>query len=138
MTQHTLKYSRYLFVYGTLMQQSDHEMSVFLKSHSKYLGNASFQGKLYDVTEFPGAILSKNSNDKVYGQIFELDAPETVFEVLDPYEGIDKRLNPPYLYTRTLVTANIENNKTIATWIYLYNLSVSHLKRIPSGRYFDF
>lgn len=127
--------SKYLFVYGTLMQDFKNEMSKFLVSHSQFISNGYFNGKLFEVDGFPGAILSENKEDKVYGSIFKLNDNEFIFKVLDVYEGIDATSKVPDLYKRNIITAFLENGELLQTWVYLYNLSTTNLIQITSGKY---
>ena len=127
--------SNYLFVYGTLMQESKNEMSQFLATHSQFIDYGYLIGKLYKVADFPGAVLSNNIDEKVFGAVYELKDSYKVFKVLDVYEGIDKTSLEPDLYKRLLINVFLENNTTLNCWVYIYNFPVDSLKHIPSGRY---
>lgn len=127
--------AKYLFVYGTLLKDSRHEMSDFLLSHAVNIGSAYFHGKLFQVSWFPGAILSNINSERVYGSLFKLNDLEIVFKTLDDYEGVSK-LSPQFsLFKRELVTAYFEDGSTIETWVYLYNLPTKNLKLISSGNF---
>lgn len=125
--------SDYLFVYGTLQKNLDNDMSKFLSENAQIVGKGYFHGKLYRVSWFPGAITSINTSDKVYGSIFKLINSETVFNVLDDYEGVGDNHTKPNLYRKEIVTAYLENRDALKTWVYIYNHSISHLKQIISG-----
>ncbi|WP_435139181.1 gamma-glutamylcyclotransferase family protein [Formosa sp. A9] len=127
--------SKYLFVYGTLMQQSKHEMALFLNAHSKFIDHGYCHAKLFEVDGYPGAVLSANKKHRVYGQIYELDNTETVFKVLDIYEGINPLLPEPFLYKRELIPVFTSENTAVISWMYLYNLPTTNLQYIPSGKY---
>ena len=58
---------------------------------------------------------------------------ENVFKVLDAYEGIGRVPKASDLFKRESVHAMLDDGTTIETWVYLYNRSVNHLKRISSG-----
>ena len=126
-----------LFVYGTLLKDSNHEMARFLEAHSECLGDGYFCGKLYMVSWYPGAVLSKNTSEKVHGKIFKLHDANAVFEVLDNYEGAGDNQPKPNLYKKALVTSYLEGGIAMKTWIYLYNLSTSNLEQITSGKFFE-
>ncbi|MBD0832764.1 gamma-glutamylcyclotransferase family protein [Aestuariibaculum sediminum] len=126
---------QYLFVYGTLLQDCNNEMSQFLQKHAEIVGHGYFCGKLYDVDEFPGAILSEDFSKKVYGNIYKLSNPELVFKVLDEYEGIGAEQTDLDLFKRVKVEAFTEAGHTLKTWVYIYNLPTNQLRLIPSGRY---
>lgn len=133
--------SDYLFVYGTLLKNKDNEMSKFLASHSDFIRKGYFNGKLYLVDWFPGAILSDNtetssaqvSEERVFGSVFKISDPALVFKVLDDYEGLGEHHPKPHLFKKERITVFLENNTEIKAWVYLYNRSTAHLKRIISG-----
>lgn len=125
--------SDYLFVYGTLQKNVDNDMSKFLSKHAVLIGKGYFHGKIYKISWFPGAITSINTSDKVYGSIFKLINPETVFNVLDNYEGVGENHPKPNLYKKEIVKAYLEDGTVLQSWVYIYNHTVSHLDQIISG-----
>lgn len=112
-------------------------MSKFLAAHSQFIGKGYFYGKLYQVTWFPGAVLSVNTSSKVYGMVFKIENPEGVFIVLDDYEGIGEHYPEPQLFKKVFTTAYLEDGTTLKTRVYLYNLPVNGLKQITSGDYLN-
>ncbi|GAA4951256.1 gamma-glutamylcyclotransferase [Algibacter agarivorans] len=131
-------HSNYLFVYGTLLKDLDNDMSKFLNVHARLVGKGYFYGQLFQVSWFPGAIESTNTSEKVYGSIFNVKDFETLFKVLDDYEGVGENQPKPNLYTRELVTAFLQDGSELETWVYLYNLPTEHLKQIISGDFLKF
>ncbi|WNH10752.1 gamma-glutamylcyclotransferase family protein [Thalassobellus suaedae] len=129
--------SDYLFVYGTLQKDMDNDMSKFLSKHAVLVAKGYFHGKLYKVSWFPGAIISSNALDKVYGSVFKLINSETVFKVLDDYEGIGENYPKPNLYKKDTVTAYLDNGLTLKTWVYIYNHRVTDLEQIISGDFLN-
>ncbi|TNJ42974.1 gamma-glutamylcyclotransferase [Tamlana fucoidanivorans] len=125
----------FLFVYGTLLKQADNEMSRFLASHSHCIGDGYFQGKLFQVAHYPGAILSDAPADKVYGSVYQLYHASTVFNVLDDYEGINEQSDVPDLYKRILVEAWLFDKRKLKAWVYIYNRPTKGLPVISSGKY---
>jgi gamma-glutamylcyclotransferase (GGCT)/AIG2-like uncharacterized protein YtfP len=125
----------YVFVYGTLMRNVNNNMSRFLQANARFIGDAYIYGKLYEVNEYPGAIMSIDPSERVCGNIFEIRNVEAVFKALDEYEGIGAGNPTCYEYVRTQVTAYLEDHTEITTWFYVYNFSTESLKRIVSGRY---
>lgn len=129
--------SKYLFVYGTLLQDCNNEMSQFLAKHAEFVGKGFFCGRLYDVDEFPGAVSSTDMSKKVYGSIYKIADQELVFKVLDEYEGIAAEQTDLDLFKRIIVEAYFEAGHTVKTWVYEYNLPTTNLRLIPSGRYLE-
>ena len=122
-----------LFVYGTLLNENN-EYAVYLKNHSRFYSNGKIKGKLYDIGEYPGAILLPKGEDYIYGSILELDQPENVFPVIDDYEGYGNDQPGPNEFIRLL--AQVETSSALLNcWVYVYNLPIAGLKLIKNGRY---
>lgn len=127
--------SEYLFVYGTLLKDFESYMSKFLERNSEFIGSGYFNGRLFEISWYPGAILSDIDAEKVYGHVFKIHNTDSIFKTLDNYEGIGETAEHPNEYIRVLVNAFLDSNKTINTWVYVYNRPVTHLKLIHSGNY---
>ena len=93
------------------------------------------RGKLYDIGEYPGAILNIESKNYVFGKIYELIDVEKVLKLLDDYEGFGPDQLQPNLFVRQLIAIETAIGG-IECWVYLYNLPVEGLKLIESGKYF--
>lgn len=122
----------YLFVYGTLLKPINNPMSKFLNKHSEFLGTGFINGKLYDVGSYPAAISSNLKTDKIFGTVLKIKNAEQTFKVLDMYEGTTEA-NP--LYIKKTMSVYLDNQSQVTAWVYIYNRSVNHLKRILSGNY---
>lgn len=129
--------SDFLFVYGTLLQNADNDMSRFLAARSKVKGKAYFFGKLYKISWFPGAILSDNTSNKVHGTCIKLSNTEATLSALDDYEGYDANDLESSLFTRQLVTIYDENGASYKAWVYLYNQNIEGETHIPSGDFLN-
>ncbi len=127
----------YLFVYGTLLRRISHPMAEFLHENSSFVENGYFQGRLYDVDVYPGAILSTDPDDQVYGNILGLKDPEKVWKKLDPYEGYLETNPDISLYIKQFVDV-YAGEQVYSCWVYLYNKSVNDLTRIISGDYLSY
>ena len=126
--------SAFLFVYGSLLDE-DNEFAVYLKDNSKFYSTGKVRGRLYDIGEYPGAILSAEGDEYIYGNILEIDTPEKVFKLIDDYEGYGGEQSWPNEFIRVLI--DIETGSgAVSCWIYLYNLPVNGLRDIKGGRYF--
>ena len=107
-----------LFVYGTLrrnaqrdaVQQAAHEK---LARHSRWLGTATVDGKLYPLGEF--FVLVYPERERVPGEVYAVDPAQwrPVIEYLDDYEGSD--------YRRDVVQAQLDHGEMISAWAYLLN-----------------
>jgi gamma-glutamylcyclotransferase (GGCT)/AIG2-like uncharacterized protein YtfP len=127
--------SNYLFVYGTLLKDFESYMSKFLEKNSEFIGTGYFNGKLFEISWYPGAVLSSVPTDKVFGHIFKILNKEKTIQILDEYEGIVDTAEHLNEYKRELIEAYLDSNETIKTWVYVYNNSTENLKVIASGNY---
>lgn len=128
----------YLFVYGTLRRDSRSEMFHLLARHAVFVGDSTFQGKLFRVDYYPGVVASENPNDVVHGEVYKLIASDIVLARLDDYEECGPGYPEPHEYIRRKqnVTLNGEGS-VIPAWIYLYNRPIAGLELIPSGDFYN-
>jgi pyruvate carboxylase len=117
----------YLFVYGTLRSQMHDPLHRLLETQAILVGTGTFQGKLYDLGRYPGAVPSRGQTDHVIGEIYRFNDPQRAFEILDEYEG--------HRFKRKRVTIIQADGKSITSWIYLYARSVTRRSLIRSGDY---
>ncbi len=125
--------NRYLFVYGTLLDESN-PYSVFLKENSHFYQKGRFRGALYNIGNYPGAVFVPASETFVHGSIFLIDDPKTVLKELDDYEGFGDDYAQPNEFLRVLIEVETDS-ASLKCWVYLYNLDTSALPTILSGRY---
>jgi len=127
---------QFLFVYGTLLQPGN-EFADYLNKHCKFINRGKVNGRLYDIGEYPGAVVDSADERFIHGGIFMMDEPEAILKVIDDYEGIGELYDHPQEYTRELVdilTVNGAEN----CWMYLYNLPVSKYRQIIGGNYMQY
>lgn len=111
---------RYLFSYGTLLPDHAPAEIAPVVSRLRPIGRGKVRGRLYDLGDYPGAVLSK-TGPVIVGQIFELpDAPE-VIKKLDEYEGFDPAHPQGSLFVRKRSLVTVGNGKKVWCWIYVYN-----------------
>jgi gamma-glutamylcyclotransferase (GGCT)/AIG2-like uncharacterized protein YtfP len=122
-----------LFVYGTLLN-GENESAVYLKTNSRFYSEGKIPGKLYNIGKYPGAVLLPDCKDYIYGRVLQLDHPENAFAIIDDYEGYRADQSIPNEFIR-LISLVETSSAQINCWIYVYNLSISGLKLIKSGRY---
>ncbi len=126
-----------LFVYGTLMQDTDSAMARFLHARAYSRGIAYLPGRLYDLGSYPGAVYDPEEKNTITGQIYTLRDPEAILPILDEYECVSENPTEPEEYVRILVPALLEG-KIVSSWIYQYNFATAHLPLIPSGNYLTY
>lgn len=116
----------HLFVYGTLRNVKSHPMHRLLLP-ATLVGLGAFQGQLYDLGDYPGAVASENAADIVRGEVYLLHEPATALSNLDRYEGQE--------YIRQAASIRLDTGEIIEAQIYLYNRPTRALRRIASGDY---
>jgi pyruvate carboxylase len=116
----------YLFVYGLLRSDVGGPMQPVLSGTALLIGRATWQGRLYRVAKFPGAVAS-DDGDYVIGELCELgeDAAELLAR-LDVYEGTPD----DYVRVRSKVRCV---GREVEAWIYVWHRPADGLKRIESG-----
>ena len=129
--------SDHLFVYGTLMRGFDHPMARLLSRSADFLGEARCQGRLYLVKHYPGLVLSGDSADVVFGELYRLRAPGELLREFDMYEACGEGFAEPTEYVRQMLPVTSEGRSVDEAWTYLYNWPVAHLPRIVSGRFLE-
>lgn len=123
---------QYLFVYGTLRKGLAPLEIAETVEKLKFVGEGFIYGSLYDLGEYPAALLG--ASDKVFGEIFELPDDKRVLQKLDEYEGFYPNSREKSLYVRKRTTAYVGNEK-LRTWIYESNQDLSNFPIIESGNY---
>ena len=131
--------TEYLFVYGTLRADIGHEMHHILAQNASFVGNAIFNGKLFNLSDYPGAVLSDDLRDKVFGEVYALtpEKRQEVFAILDEYEGYLPQQEAITEFRRNLVSVIPEGGGPLLAWIYLYNLNTESAEEIQSGNYLE-
>lgn len=124
---------QHIFVYGSLREALRHPLRRILRIGGEHLGEARFQGILYDVDWYPGAVPSDHPGDSVVGDLYRLVSPATVLEHLDVYERCTPSDPQPTLFRRGRFEVCRADGLRCVAWIYIYNRSVAGLCRIRSG-----
>ena len=125
--------SPYLFVYGTLLDKQN-EFGAYLNANCTFYADGRFKGRLYDMGEYPGAVIDNKGSNYVHGKIYRLNNTKQVFKQLDHYEGFGPDEAQPNLFVRELVSVEAAET-AVACWVYLYNLPVNGFRLIESGVY---
>jgi gamma-glutamylcyclotransferase (GGCT)/AIG2-like uncharacterized protein YtfP len=125
---------RYLFSYGTL--QPSHAPAEIAPTvrRLRHVGRGSVHGRLYDLGEYPGAVLSRNG-PLVLGQVFELPDDPEVLTRLDQYEGFNPQRPRTSLFIRKRCLVKLDNGKKLFCWMYSYNRPPGTASPLPTGVY---
>lgn len=126
-----------LFVYGTLRRASPSEMHQVLRRDADFLSEGFFQGILYRIDGYPGAVPSADRNDRVVGELYRLRQPSEILARLDAYEECGPEFPPPAEFVRRQAMITAISGREIEAWIYLYNRPTAGLRRIESGDFLE-
>jgi gamma-glutamylcyclotransferase (GGCT)/AIG2-like uncharacterized protein YtfP len=123
----------YLFVYGTLRRDSNSERYHLLARYGQFVGDATYQGKLYMVDYYPGLVPSDNPQDIVYGEVYKLSDPDIVLSRLDDYEECGPTFSKPTEYVRCKHHVKLRSGDVISAWVYIFDKPTDGLRLIESG-----
>jgi gamma-glutamylcyclotransferase (GGCT)/AIG2-like uncharacterized protein YtfP len=126
-----------LFVYGTLMRAAEHHMHPVLARGSTFIGNARFNGRLFLVAHYPGAVASTAADEHVHGEVYWLHDTARLLAVLDDYEACAPASPQLHEFIRRRSAVMLADNRSAEAWIYLYSRAVDGLPRILSGRFLE-
>jgi gamma-glutamylcyclotransferase (GGCT)/AIG2-like uncharacterized protein YtfP len=126
-----------LFVYGTLMRGVDHPMAQLLSRSADFIGEARCRGRLYLVKHYPGLVLSDDSTDVVFGELYRLHQPRELLREFDMYEACGEGFPAPTQYIRQMLEVTRDGQAADEAWTYVYNWPVTGLPRIASGRFME-
>lgn len=133
------KYTRYIFVYGTLME--GFKRNNFLRDYnaSKVSNHAKIRGKLYKLETYPAAIESQEGDSYIHGELYLMTSSEKeLLKALDTEEEYHIGDLNNSLYYRKLSTIILEESgQTKEGWVYYYNRPIGDAKEIKSGNYRD-
>ena len=129
----------HLFVYGSLLTAERNAMGERLRTEATLVGAATFAGRLYQVSWYPGVIANSAAGDIVHGEVYRLGAPPATLVWLDGYEGVNTDATSvaecgEYIRVEAAVTVA---GAALTCWIYLYNRDVAGLTPVPSGHWAD-
>ena len=124
--------SDYLFVYGTLKSDAINIHAQKFHEQAELVGHARWFGRLYLVTNYPAAIISRDEDECVFGELWKLNNPEQVLLLLDEYEQCVVSSPSPHEYKRSLQAVRTDG-EIISAWVYVYQLNIDRLSRIESG-----
>src|SRR5437588_543686 len=127
--------SEYLFVYGTLRPELAPDEVADAVHQLRRIGAATVRGQLYDLGEYPGAILDASANTTISGEVFELPDDQTVLAALDEYEGFNPNDSEASLFVRIKCQVTLSDGRKLESWIYVYNRSPEQMPLLTSGDY---
>ena len=113
--------SAYLFVYGTLQLARVPGEIAQVVSRLRPIGKGYANGVLYDLGEYPGAVLDPDSKSRIAGTVFQLPDDPNVLSTLDAYEEFDPDAPGTSLFIRVSHPVALSTGGTLQCWVYVYN-----------------
>ena len=131
----------YLFVCGTLrkalVKNTSPEIAALMQGLT-FIGLGSLSGQLYDLGEYPGAIVGENFMTQIIGEVYELSEPQAVLDVLDVYEGFIPGELEASLFARLQASVVLSDGQQLECWLYAYNDWVLNGRLIEGGDYVEY
>jgi len=125
----------YLFVYGTLRPGLAPAEIAPAVQKLRLVGEGFVSGSLYDLGDYPGAILDPSSQRKIFGTVFELPEDSSLVTQFDEYEGFDPNAPAESLFLRTSHPVSVASGAILTCWVYVYNRKPETRRILQSGRY---
>lgn len=127
--------TEYLFLYGTLRPAKVSQEEASIVRRLRRVGSARVFGRLYDLGEYPGAILDSSARTAIRGELFEVPNDPDILSALDKYEEIDKDDGKKSLFVRKKTNVEVSDGRRLESWIYVYNRDPGDARVITSGDY---
>ena len=117
----------YLFAYGTLQPGLAPSEIAPVVDKLRPLGEGFVGGRLYDLGNYPGAVIDRGSALRIYGTVYELSDDAEILRRLDAYEGPE--------YRRIGEQVTLVAGGAWTCWVYEYLGKPSEDRLIESGRW---
>ena len=124
----------YMFVYGTLLPRLAPPEIEQTVRRLRRVGRGTIRGRLFDLGEYPGAILTRNG-PMIQGMIFEVPNDPEVLHRIDEFEGFDPARPKSSLFVRKRRHAQLQDGKKVFCWVYAYNRPVKDARPVATGDY---
>lgn len=113
--------SSYLFTYGTLHPDRAPREIAAAVALLEPVERGFVRGALYDLGEYPGAVLDATSEERISGTVFRLPDDAKILRQFDRYEGFAPNAPQSSLFLRVLHAVELESGRTLECWIYVLN-----------------
>jgi gamma-glutamylcyclotransferase (GGCT)/AIG2-like uncharacterized protein YtfP len=127
--------SQYIFIYGTLHPGLAPDEIARAVESLKPVGEGSIGGVLYDLGDYPGALVDATSESRIYGAVFELPGDANILLALDRYEWFNPQNEADSLFVRVKHEVELRDGRAIECWMYVYNMEPDGARVIADGRF---
>jgi gamma-glutamylcyclotransferase (GGCT)/AIG2-like uncharacterized protein YtfP len=127
--------SEYLFSYGTLLPEYAPAGIAAAVAKLRPVGRGTVSGVLYDLGDYPGAILDPTPGKRIFGTVFRLPNNSAVLAELDEYEGFHPSAPHKSLFVRKRCPVRLSTGRILDCWIYEYNRTDVAAPVVATGRY---
>lgn len=124
-----------LFAYGTLLPDRAPAAMADVIQRLERVGRGSMRGWLYDLGEFPGAIVDDKAPREIWGEVFRLPKDDLLLRRLDDYEGFDAADPGGSLFVRRRSSVMLTSGERLNCWVYVYNRTPPAGSLLPGGDY---
>ncbi|HTB97778.1 MAG TPA: gamma-glutamylcyclotransferase family protein [Terracidiphilus sp.] len=125
--------STFLFAYGTLKAGLAPRHLAHVVARLRRSGQGTVAGTIYDLGDYPGAVLDAASEKKFYGTVFEVPEDPELWRELDAYEEYEPDLPAVSQFVRVRTMVQMIEGGSLECWIYVYNRDVEGANVIQSG-----
>jgi gamma-glutamylcyclotransferase (GGCT)/AIG2-like uncharacterized protein YtfP len=120
------------------MRATDGAIHPLLVGQVEFLGAGTIVGKLYQLQDYPGAVLIAGDQSRIFGEVYRLLDANRLLPMLDKYEECTPNFPAPHEYQRIQLPVSMTAGQSLIAWVYLYNLATEQLKQINSGDYHNY
>jgi gamma-glutamylcyclotransferase (GGCT)/AIG2-like uncharacterized protein YtfP len=124
-----------LFTYGTLQPDDAPDEIASTLAQLRPVGKGFVHGVLYDLGDYPGAVLDPYSKRRISGTVFRLSRDANVLRKLDDYEEFDPSAPDKSLFIRKMQPVTLAAGRILQCWVYEYNREPGTAPIVTSGRY---
>ncbi len=128
-----------LFVYGSLRSHFRSPAYEYIARYFDLIGEATVQGKIFDMGEYPAAI-PVSDGSVIVGELYIIkNEREFAWAIcqLDDYEGVHVEAHESPLYRREITQVDMKDS-SVSAWIYWFNGDVTGKPLVASGDMVDY
>jgi gamma-glutamylcyclotransferase (GGCT)/AIG2-like uncharacterized protein YtfP len=127
--------TEYLFSYGTLLPEHAPQDVAWVIEKLRRMGEGYICGKLYDLGDYPGAVLDPTASQRVFGIVFRLPNDFDSLRALDRYEEFYPESPDKSLFVRKHCPVTLREGGVMDCWMYEYNRPPGNARIVKGGRY---